>query len=187
MAWARLFDRAVYGAAARPLCRVNQVVASKLEGQLDSLGQAPSVISLQGGDQLLRRPRPAGSPSDAGCKLAASLGGCVDDGECIGDGRGESGRTRAESARVQAALDEVDARRGPGAPSLAAADRAAKSARDAFFDAIVHASAFDAGDAALALAEARRARDSILDGLTAEDWGILVAAGYRMVDEWDGE
>ena len=111
----------------------------------------------------------------------------MDDGEGIGDGRGESGRTRAESARVQAALDEVDARRGPGAPSLAAVDRAAKSARDAFFDAIIHASALDAGDAALALAEARRARNSILDGLSAEDWGILVAAGYRMVDERDGE
>lgn len=50
----KLLGRAVHGAAARSRCRVNEVVAGKLEGQLDSLGQAPRVIGLQGGDQLFQ-------------------------------------------------------------------------------------------------------------------------------------
>jgi uncharacterized iron-regulated membrane protein len=111
----------------------------------------------------------------------------LDDDERIGDRRGESGPTGAEPARVQAALDEVDARRGPGAPSLAAADRAARRAQDAFFDACLHAGDHDAGNAALALQEAERARNCILDALSGEDWGTLVAAGYRVVDDRDRE
>jgi len=109
-----------------------------------------------------------------------------DDGR-RGDGRGESGSTDAEPAQVRAALDQVDARRGPGAPSLAAADRAARRARDAFFAACMPASGRDAGIAALALHEAQRARDSILEALSGEDWDLLVAAGYRVVDDRDCE
>ena len=111
----------------------------------------------------------------------------MDEGERIGDGRGASGPTGAEPARVQAALDEVDARRGPGAPSLAAADRAARRAQDVFFDACLHASIYDAGTAALALQEARRARNFILDALSGEDWDALLAAGYRVVDGRESE
>ncbi len=93
----------------------------------------------------------------------------------------------AGAARVQAALHALDARRGPEAPSLAAADHAARRARDAFFDACLPASGHDAGAAALALQEAERAPSRILDALSEEDWGILVAAGYRVLHERDWE
>jgi len=48
-------------------------------------------------------------------------------------------------------------------------------------------SGHDAGAAALALQEAQRARDSILDGLSAADWEALLAAGYRVVDSRECE
>ena len=37
-------------------------------------------------------------------------------------------------------------------------------------------------EAANALAKTRNALYSILDGLSAEDWGALVAAGYRLAN-----
>jgi hypothetical protein len=100
---------------------------------------------------------------------------------------GDEGRSGdAESDGVRAALAAVDARRGPGVPSLAAADRAAKTARDAFYDACM-GSGCDAGAAAVALEAARRARERILDDLSPEDWETLLAAGYRIVDGRESE
>lgn len=94
----------------------------------------------------------------------------------------------AGSARLQATFDEIDARRGPQAPSLGEADRVARSAYEAYMDACEYTGGLDAmGTAAIALKKARDARDSILDGLSEAEWGALVAAGYTTRDAEDWE